>query len=111
MAETNPTIEIEREDKPQGYTQLGPVFPWHVRGRPEIRGVSRQPLLDACRVLKAMGEPPATWITLSRPGRMDWDLRTTVGYGATQTVAEETADGKPRFVKWREYAGKKIPST
>lgn len=108
MAGTNntPTIEIEREEKAARYTQSGPKYRWHVRGRAEIGGVSRQPLLDACRALKALGEPPATWIGLFRPGRTDWDLRTTVGYGAGLTVIEETSDGRPRFGKWRDLAAR-----
>lgn len=35
-----------------------------------------------------MGEPLGTVVALFRPGRSDWDLRTTVGYGASH-IAED----------------------
>jgi len=75
-------IEIEREERAEG----GRWF-WHARGT-EIIGRSREPLLDACRALKTMGEPASRFVALFRPGRTDWDLRTTVGYGASKTVVE-----------------------
>lgn len=102
MAE-NSIIEIEREERPARYTQLGPKFRWHVRGRPETGGISRQPLLDACRALQSLGELPATQISMFRPGRSEWDMRTTIGYGAGLTVVEETRDGCPRFGKWTPH--------
>jgi len=90
-------IEIEREEK----SKKG-RWAWQLRRRPEIRGLSREPLLDACRALKAMGEGTEWEIGLFRPGRSDWDLRTTVGHGADLTVAESQS---ARFAKFRKFAG------
>jgi hypothetical protein len=53
-----------------------------------IRGVSTQPLLDACRELKRMGADPARYCGLFRPGREDWDLRCKIGVGAELTVSD-----------------------
>jgi hypothetical protein len=36
-----------------------------------------------------MGADPALQAGLFRAGRSEWDLRTTVGYGASKTVQEE----------------------
>lgn len=83
-------IEVEREET--AIPQEGPWkhqrWRWRVRGRPEIQGVSREPLLAACRALKSLGADPQTEIALFRPGRSIWDLRTTVGYGASRTVRD-----------------------
>jgi hypothetical protein len=88
-------IEIEREER-----SVRGQWRWHRRGRPEFRGFSSEPLLDACRTLKAMGEPTTTQVGLFRPGRSEWDLRTTVGYGASKTV-EEPAKRSPRLVNYQ----------
>ena len=67
-----------------------------------VEGVSREPLLDACREFKRMGVHPRAMACLFREGREDWDLRTTVGHGAGVTVREDEREG-PRFVRYREY--------
>jgi hypothetical protein len=93
-------IEVEREEQAVGAeTALQRRYPWHVRGRPEIKGLSSEPLLDACRVLKSMGEDPLSQIGLFRPGRTNFDLRTTVAYGASKTVQETQREGV-RFVDY-----------
>jgi hypothetical protein len=93
-------IEVEREENAVGAeTALQRRYRWHVRGRPEINGLSSEPLLDACRVLKSMGEDPLTQVGLFRPGRTAFDLRTTVEYGAGKTVQETQRQGI-RFVDY-----------
>ena len=42
-------------------------------------GFSSEPLLDACRALKAIGAPLPWEIGLFRPDYQNWDLKTTVG--------------------------------
>jgi hypothetical protein len=74
-----------------------------------VEGVSRQPLLDACRAVAAMGADPAKEIALFREGSADWDLRTTVGYGASKTVVERdrgglTLESHYEPAHWREAA-------
>ena len=90
-------IEIERDEK-----SVGGRYRWRMRGKPEICGFSREPLLDACRALNSMGEPPGNEICLLRPGGTDWDLRTTVGYGASKTVKDTLT---PRFVPFQSFPG------
>lgn len=96
-------IEIEREEVAveQAGAWQHQKWRWHVRGNPKIGGISREPLLDACRVLKSMGEEPEQEIGTFRPGRTDWDLKTTIGYGATQTVRDN--DTITRFAKFKLY--------
>lgn len=75
------------------------VYKWvcRVAGEP-VEGLSREPLLDACRKLKSIGVAPEAECGLFRKGRSDWDLKTTVGYGAGLTV-HETVEKAPRFTK------------
>jgi len=54
-----------------------------------LEGVSRQPLLDACREIKRMGGDPQHRVGLCRAGRLEPDLTCTVGWGASKTVDEE----------------------
>lgn len=81
------------------------VFQWHVRGRPKIRGISREPLLDACRKLKSLGENPLSYAGLFRPERQDWDVRTTIREGAATTVFDPPTGGGPRFVRYKPFKG------
>lgn len=90
-------IEVGREEK-----AVGTKWYWHVRGRPQISGLSSEPLLAACRVLKSMGEPTSTQVALFRPRKTFFDLRTTVGYGAGKTVEDGQKAG-PRFVNYRPF--------
>lgn len=71
-----------------------------------LDGRSREPLLDACRRLKRMGEAPAREACLFYGKSKEWALRTTVGYGAGLTVRE---DPSVRFVKFRAYPDVKRP--
>ena len=75
---------------------------WWSEGRPQFVGVSKQPLLDACRQLKAYGLMDDTVVGLfdENQYRDEWRLRTTVGYGAKQTIREDAGTG-PRMVPFR----------
>ncbi len=64
------------------------TFPYIVQGH-AVEGRSRQPLLDACRLLGRMGVGPTRPVGLFREGSEVWDLRTSVGVGAKLTVHEE----------------------
>lgn len=77
-------IRVERDEKSEGGK-----WAWRaIGGAGPVEGRSSQPLLDACLALKRMGEDEAAIVALFRPGRSDWDLRTTVGHGASHTVKE-----------------------
>ena len=64
-----------------------------------LRGVSRQPLLDACREIKRMGGDTAEAVGLFREARSTPDMTCGVGWGADHTVSEPL-DGRIRFAKW-----------
>ncbi len=80
-------IRVEREEKGKNGRYRYCVAGW------AVEGVSRQPLLGACRDLKRMGVAPSREIGLFRGKSEVWDLRTAVGYGASKTIAEEDRDG------------------
>jgi hypothetical protein len=63
-----------------------------------IEGRSRQPLLDACRVIQRMGGDSAERVGLFRQGRSEPDISCTVEDGARLTVRE---DPSPHFEMWR----------
>src|SRR4051794_13512728 len=60
-------------------------------GGREIVAESRQPLLDAARVLLAEGHPADSIVQVYRPGRSHWDLRGPVGVAAAIGVKESEA--------------------
>ena len=62
-----------------------------------LSGLSRQPLLDACRALKRMGAAGDTVVGLFRAGRTIPDLTCRVRWGVRKTVNEEG----PWFKKWK----------
>ena len=79
------------------------VFEWTVAGWPDLKGASRQPLLDACRALCAAGAPTEHGAGVFRPGRTEPDLFTKrVDISATLTVSESDRM-RPRFAKWRPF--------
>ncbi len=91
-------IRVEREEQ-----AVGGKWRWHAEvpsSGARLEGLSRQPLLDACRALERMGADPATQCGLFRAGRSDWDLRTTVGHGASVTVFEEP---RLRFGRFKPF--------
>jgi len=65
-----------------------------------LRGVSRQPLLDACREIRRMGGDPKEIAGLFREARSVPDLTCTVGWGAGHTVIEPDR-GRIHFAKWQ----------
>jgi hypothetical protein len=72
-----------------------------------LEGVSRQPLLDACRAIERMGAATGSSLAgLYRPGRDCADLICSVAHGAGLTVDENG----PRFKKWIARDPSTIPS-
>ncbi len=67
----------------------------------DVEGISRQPLLDACREIKRMGGDPVSAAGLFRKGSRIADLTCSVGWGADHTVREDLT----RFTKWRAFGG------
>jgi hypothetical protein len=51
-----------------------------------LSGVSSEPLLAACREIKRMGGGVGMQCGLFREGHSEWDLRCSVGWGASHTV-------------------------
>ena len=76
-------------------------YAWTCEG-PLLSGLSRQPLLDACRALKLMGVDPRSHAGLFRKGRSKPDLFCTVECGSRYTVKEGDASG-PKFAKFEEF--------
>ena len=67
----------------------------------DLSGLSREPLLDACRAIKRMGgQTERQQIGLYRTGRDGPDLFCSVEVGAGLTVMENEKIG-PVLVKWR----------
>src|SRR4051812_21316692 len=64
-----------------------------------LRGVSRTPLLSACREIKSMGGGTVGIVGLFREARSTPDATCTVGWGARHTVDE----AGPRFAKWTAH--------
>jgi hypothetical protein len=58
---------------------------------------SRQPFLDACRVLAAEGVPANTVVTMKHAGSVTACLRGQIGVATGLSVDE----ARPRFVPWR----------
>jgi hypothetical protein len=68
-------------------------------------GKSRQPLLDACRLIKrALGATKAAGVRAGvyRPGRTEPDISCWVIDGAELTVSESSS-GKIKFAKFQEF--------
>jgi hypothetical protein len=80
--------EIERQGK----------WRWTVPAL-SLSGISRMPLLDACREIKSMGGDPFQNVGLFREGMEQPDLSCRLDVGAAATVNE---DG-PRFAKWTPH--------
>jgi len=62
---------------------------------------STTPFYDAARALLAEGARPDIRLVMRHEGSPHDALRSTVGVAAGLTVADATADGKPRFAKWQ----------
>jgi hypothetical protein len=89
-------VEPFPEHQPQVAAEaVGQGGRWHWRcGVGPLSGFSSEPLLDACRELARIGVPPTAEVGLFRPDYQNWDLKTTVGYGASQRVRD--ADERER---------------
>jgi hypothetical protein len=85
-------------------SQRGPLFAARFEGETVVVE-STQPLLDACRVLKARGlsGPVEMWSEGGTWAR----LRSTVEVAARLTVRE--GEGRPRFAKWKPHPGAGMP--
>lgn len=69
-----------------------------------IVGRSQQPLLDACRKIQQAGGDLSHEAGLFREHSTEADISGPVGICAKYTISQ-TATGKPRFVKFHEFAG------
>jgi hypothetical protein len=63
---------------------------------------SRQPLLDAARVLIAEGHHPSAPIVMRHDGSGVDSFRTTLGKAASLTVEEDAVRG-PRLKRWKAF--------
>ena len=61
---------------------------------------SRQPFLEAARVLMAASHSPNSWLEGWRPGSSTWALRARLGIAAGLTVDES----KTVFAKWKAFS-------
>src|SRR5215831_14577448 len=77
---------------------------WWQGGRPQLVGLAKAPLLDACRRLKAYGLMDDTVVGLFDEWdyKDEWSLRTTVGYGSRHAVREDGHLG-PKLVRHRPF--------
>jgi len=64
-----------------------------------LRGISKTPLLAACRQIQSMGGDPASLVGLFREARSTPGSTCTVGWGASHTVREDVT----RFAKWQAH--------
>jgi len=76
-------------------------FSAHLLDGRKLLSSSRQPLLDAARVLLAQGIPPETPLAMQHKGSATIAMTSTVGEAAKLTVEQEP--GGPRFRKWRPF--------
>ena len=65
-----------------------------------LTGCASDPLFDACRMLKRMGEPLDTIAGLCDEGSNKWRMRTSVGYGSREPEVP-----MPNPVPYREFPG------
>jgi hypothetical protein len=77
------------------------VFAWRVPVL-GLSGQSRQPLLDACREIKSLLGATGQRAALFRRGRVEWDIRCSVDWGAAHTVKESSA-GAVRFARYQSF--------
>ena len=91
-------IEIEEKDGSWVY-KYQVAFP----GQPSriLEGSSRQPMLDACRELKSMGEALSAKCGLFRKGSSEPDLIGVVGPASELTVSDPARGGGPKLSKWQ----------
>jgi hypothetical protein len=68
-----------------------------------LRGISRTPLLDACRALKSLhGDTGRSYAAIYREGHDQWDMRCPVDFGAGLTVRDGGGQ-TPHFAPYFPY--------
>ena len=73
----------------------------------DLEGQSHQPLLDACRKIKAViGDPKDEMVAIYRTGvpHPYWDMRCSLADGANTTTTEPNK-GRVHFVKYAPFKG------
>lgn len=95
---TRPMSEAETIRVERGAEVRPGVFAWRV----PVLGLSRQPLLDACREIKSILGGTGSHAALFRPGRTHWDARCSVEWGAAHAV-KEPSSGSIRFSKYKTF--------
>ena len=73
----------------------------------ELVASSRQPFLDAARVLIASGYDPDSWLEGWRPGAAAFALRGKLGIAAGLTVDET----KTVFARWKPFSRSAVSSS
>jgi hypothetical protein len=68
-----------------------------------LAGQSRQPLLDACRQLRAIFGDTSVRAGVFRAGRAEADISCSVEWGAQHTVNEPPGRGRISFGKFSEF--------
>jgi hypothetical protein len=76
-------------------------FSAHLLDGRKLLSSSRQPLLDAARVLPAQGIPPETPLAMQHKGSATIAMTSTVGEAAELTVKEKP--NGPKFQKWEPF--------
>ena len=76
-------------------------FSAHLGDGRKLLSSSRQPLLDAARVLLAEDTPPETPIAMQHKGSATIAMTSTVGQAAELTVKEKP--NGPKFRKWEPF--------
>jgi len=89
-------IKVQITGEPKGHGK----FLWTVEGTP-LCGLSRQPLLDACRVVSRLGAQDEATIGLYRGDKLSMTCQ--VGYGRRVTIREKSTGLRP--VPWTPYSG------
>src|SRR5215813_3788937 len=95
-APTHPLLIVIEET-----SQRRGKFSAHLLYGRKLLSSSRQPLLDAARVLLAQGIPPEPPLARQHKGSATIAMTSTVGEAAKLTVEQEP--GGPRFRKWRPF--------
>jgi hypothetical protein len=78
-------IRIDILGEPKGHGK----FIWASEGN--LRGLSRQPLLDGCRALHAAGKSDREVVGLYRNGRLEMSCQ--LGWGRKKTIVERSKTG------------------
>ena len=96
-------IEVRKRDSRGVYQHWGPRFSaWYDGGM--LVASSKQPFLDAARVLAARGVPAETRIVMRHQGSDEDALISTVGVAAGLMVREQDIPpSEPRFVRWKPF--------